>query len=64
MNSNTYDKTKTKTVTPHQATQYNIYSGYTYQQGLHRETLCMKLLYNAYLKHGCICGRYLRTCRR
>jgi len=50
-------KTKTKTVTPQKATQINLYSGYTFQQGLHRELLCMKLLYSAYLKFGCTCGR-------
>jgi len=49
--------TKTKRISPQQSIQLNIYSGYTYQQGLQREILCMKLLYNTYLKYGCTCGR-------
>ena len=49
-------QTKSKTITHQQANQLNIYSGYTYQQGLQREILCMKLLYNAYQKYGCTCG--------
>lgn len=59
MTSNTYDetKTKTKTISPHKAIQVNIYSGYTYQYGLQREIMCMKLLYNTYCRVGCICGR-------
>ena len=46
-----------KVVTHKQSHQLNIYSGYTYIQGLHREILCMKLLYNTFLTHGCTCGR-------
>lgn len=45
-----------KTITNKQARQLNIYSGYTYIHGLHREILCMKLLYNTFIKYGCTCG--------
>jgi hypothetical protein len=52
-------KTITKSVTTKKANQLNIYSGYSYINGLNREILCMKLLYKAYIKYGCTCGRDL-----
>lgn len=39
--------------------QINIYSGYTYILGLHREILCIKLLYNSYTNCSCICKNQL-----
>jgi deoxyribodipyrimidine photo-lyase len=54
-------KTITKSVTTKKANQLNIYSGYSYINGLNREILCMKLLYKAYIKYGCLSIREIVT---
>lgn len=47
---------KTKIVKKNLINHLNNYSGFPYLIGLQREILCIKLLYNAYLNHGCTCG--------